>query len=292
MPAGGVRLEPRRALPSLEELEAVVRWLAAELPIARIKLTGGEPLVRRGVVGLVERLRRVPGVEELSMTTNGTHLAGLAGPLAAAGLDRVSVSVDTLDPGRFRELTRGGDLRRTLAGIEAALAAGLVPLKLNAVLLASWWREDVPRLLDLAADLGVEVRFIELMRTGTEASWAASELVPAARVRTWLEERAGVEPLPDGGGTARRTRVHWRGRELAVGWITPQSHPFCSGCVRLRLDARGRLRRCLMDPETLDLREALARGKAAAREALAAYLGGKRPPAAMVSELPMVSVGG
>lgn len=292
MPESGVPVAPREDLPTLEELEDLVGWLASVLPIGRVKLTGGEPLARGGVVRLARALKGVVGIRELSMTTNGTLLAPVACCLAAAGLDRVSLSLDTLDPGRYRTLTRGGELSAALAGLAAAREAGLEPVKINAVLLASWWREDVPRLLDLAAERRVEVRFIELMRTGTEAAWAARELVEAARVRAWLAARAGLEDLPGSSGPARRTRVLWRGEEVTVGWITPRSHPFCRGCVRLRMDARGRLRRCLMDPQTLDLRAALERDPGAARRAVEAYLADKRPPEAMDSILPMVSVGG
>jgi len=293
MPAGGVELVRHDDLLGLEELAGVVRWLDATLGVAKVKLTGGEPLARRGLPGLVEALRAIAGVREISMTTNGSLLAARADELRDAGLHRVNVSLDTLDPERFARLTRGGRLADAVAGIDAALAAGLVPVKLNAVLLASSWREDVPALLDFAASRGVEIRFIELMRTGTEARWAASELVPAAAVQGWLGGLAPLEPVPGPpSAPARRTRVRWRGQTLTVGWITPQSHPFCSSCNRLRLDARGRLRRCLMDPLPLDLARLLARDETVARRRLRAYLDGKRPPEGMTTHLPMVAVGG
>ncbi len=293
MPAGGVPLVRHADLLPLEGLAGLVRWLDGELGVGKVKLTGGEPLARRGVARLVEDLHGIPGVREISMTTNGSLLAARADELRAAGLDRVNVSLDTLDPERFARLTRGGRLDDAVAGIDAALAAGLVPLKLNAVLLASSWREDVPALLDFAASRGVEVRFIELMRTGTEARWAAAELVPAATVQDWLGNLTTVEPVPGPpSAPARRTRLRWRGKSLTVGWITPQSHPFCASCNRLRLDARGRLRRCLMDPVPLELARLLAGDEGAARIKLRAYLAGKQPPAGMNTHLPMVAVGG
>jgi len=228
------------------------------------------------------------------MTTNGIGLARRAAALRAAGLDRVSVSLDTLDPDHFTWLTGGGALERTLAGIDAALATGLTPLKLNAVLLASSWRRDVPALLSYAAAKGIELRFIELMSRRDGVAWARQELVPAAEVRGWLEQHAELRPIEvdDRGAPARRTRVVWQGQPLLLGWITPRSQPFCDGCARLRLDARGHLRRCLMDPATLDLRAALAAGDAVARQRLDDYLAGKRSPAAMVASLPMSAVGG
>ncbi|NOZ78692.1 MAG: radical SAM protein [Acidobacteria bacterium] len=293
MPPHGVRLVRHANLLPLERLAALVGWLDAELGVGKIKLTGGEPLARLGLAVLVKELRAVPGVEEISMTTNGSLLAAHAKELCAAGLDRVNVSLDTVDPDRFSQLTRGGNVVDAVSGIDAALAAGLVPLKLNAVLLASSWRDDVPALLGFAASRGVEVRFIELMRTGTEAGWAATELVRAFTVQAWLERRTLVEPVAGPpSAPARRTRIRWRGREVTVGWITPQSRPFCAACNRLRLDARGRLRRCLMDPRPLELAQLLAEDAAAARRRLDAYLDGKRPPAGMNTRLPMVAVGG
>jgi len=293
MPDRGAEVAPEDGLPPLEELSLLVRWLVARCRLEAVKLTGGEPLVRRGVVELVRSLADVPGVRELSMTSNGTLLAAMARDLRAAGLARINVSLDTTDPGRFRELTRGGDLTRVLAGIDAALAAGLAPVKLNAVLRRSSWREDVPGLLEFASGRRLEIRFIELMRTGTEASWAAAELVTADEVQRWLGEHTPIRPLPGpAAAPARRTLVRWSGHDLAVGWITPVSCAFCAACERLRLDARGRLLRCLMDPLPLPLRGLLARGEEVAAHALASYLAGKRPPAAMSSDRAMRAIGG
>ena len=147
-------------------------------------------------------------------------------------------------------------------------------------------------MLDLAAEKGLEVRFIELMRTGTEASWAGEQFVPVSEVRHWLGAQG---TLAEGGafaGPARVEQLTWRGGAVRVGWITPRSHPFCSACNRIRLDARGMLRRCLMDPRTLSLPALLLRRGPGAAGALAEYLAGKRSPGAMASDLPMVSVGG
>lgn len=292
MPARGVPKVPHRALPTLEELSTVVKWLASELGVSTVKLTGGEPLAREGIETLVTLLASIPGIVEISMTTNGTLLARRALELRRAGLRRVNVSLDTLDERRFALLTRGGRLGDALTGIEAALDAGLAPVKINTVLLASSWREDVPDLLDLAASHDLELRLIELMRTGTEAAWAEGELVTAALVRSWLERHGTVTELAARPTSpARRTRVRWRNREVTVGWITPRSHPFCDGCNRLRLDARGRLRRCLMDPLALDLAPLISGDTDLAR-ALRDYLDGKLPPREMASRLPMAAVGG
>lgn len=294
MPEEGVPLLPRGEIPSLTELAAAVGWLVARYGVDRVKVTGGEPLVRGGVPEFVAKVSAIPGVNEISMTTNGTRLVGAAADLAKAGLARVNISIDTVDPARFRELTRGGRVEEVLAGIDAALEAGLTPLKLNSVLRRSSFREDVPGLLDLASEKGVEIRFIELMQTGTEAAWAIAERVTGAEVRTWLAaEGAEIAPLPDRpNAPARRTAISWRGREVLAGWIDPVSHSFCDDCDRLRLDARGRLRRCLMDDLAFPLVDLLRRGEADVAAAAASYVAGKQPPTEMTIGSTMASIGG
>lgn len=285
---------PRRELPRLDELAEAVGWLQREFNVTSVKVTGGEPLLRRGVVDLVGMLVRCPGIDDVSMTTNGTYLARHARALRRAGLVRLNVSLDSVDAERFRQLTRGGRLEDTLEGIRAARDAGFDPLKLNAVLLRSTWREDVSELLDFAASQQAEVRFIELMGTGTEAAWVADEYVSADVVRDWLEARAPVETVSvAAASTARRTRVNWRGHDVMIGWITPRSHPFCDGCNRLRLDARGRLFRCLMDPLPYPLVTLLAEQPYdQVRRGMEGFLAGKRPPKSMDTLIPMIAIGG
>jgi cyclic pyranopterin phosphate synthase len=292
MPPEGVPSVPHASLPSLEELGELAGFLCRHLGLRKIRLTGGEPLVRRGLPRLVRILSSLPAMEEVNLTTNGILLPDLADELRAAGLHRVNLSLDTLDPGRYFHVTRGGDLRKALRGLEAARRAGLVPVKLNAVLRKSTFRLDVPDLLDFAAEEGLEIRFIELMETGPQSAWASSEFVAAGEVR----ERLGLSDWePDGGGSApsRTGLLSWRGRRIRVGWITPLSEGFCGACDRLRMDARGRLFRCLMDGQGLDL-AGLWRdgGPEGASLRLAPYLQGKRPPAAMVRSEAMGAVGG
>jgi len=308
MPAEGVPPSATgESLPllSFEELIANVNWLVQHAPIERVKLTGGEPLVRPGLADLVSRLTRIPSIREVSMTTNGSRLARMAEALKTAGLARVNVSLDSLDPQRFAELSRGGRLEDTLEGIDGAIAAGLVPLKVNAVLQRSTWRLDVPRLLDLAAELGLEIRFIELMRTGTERAWCDSEFVSVREVmaRLALESTAVALDTPVA-LPARQTAMQWKGALLKVGWIAPRSRPFCASCERLRMDSRGRVRRCLMDSETFDLassrralgyesrHEGRSEGDEAVAEAFHAFIAAKHFPGKMDSESAMSQIGG
>jgi len=292
IPPEGVPKVAHTELLRLERLAELVAWLVGETGISRVRLTGGEPLARRGIVNLVGTLSSLPQMEEVTLTTNGSLLAGMAESLKDAGLKRVNISLDSLDPERFAVITRGGDLQTTLEGIEAAIAVGLSPVKLNAVLQRSSWKQDVPRLLDFAAEKGLEIRFIELMRTGTERAWCDSEFVSAREVCEGLQiEASGRATVPS--ASAQRSVISWRGESLIIGWITPRSHPFCSKCERLRMDAQGKLRRCLMDVSTLDLHGILqSEGPLVAQSRFRQFLAGKRPPLTMDNLIPMSQVGG
>jgi cyclic pyranopterin phosphate synthase len=292
LPEEGVPKVAHHELLALEELVQLTEWLAAHAGIERVRLTGGEPLVRSGIETLVAGLSRIAGIREVSLTTNGSLLSRKALALKAAGLSRVNISLDSLDKERFAEVTRGASLKSALEGIAAAWEAGLTPIKLNTVLRRSTWKEDVPALLDYAAQSGFEIRFIELMRTGTERAWCEAEFVSVDEV---LDE-LGAETIPiaeNSRSSARRTIMNWRGAPIAVGWITPRSHPFCSRCDRLRMDARGRLRRCLMDPEQLDLASLLhSTDTDTARREFDNYAAGKVAPQAMDSAFAMSQIGG
>lgn len=292
MPPKGVPKLARHDLLSLESLAGLVAWLSTYAGIDRVRLTGGEPLLRPGIEHLIAAVSNLPGMREVSLTTNGSLLPQMALGLKAAGVNRVNISLDSLDEERFAKVTRGGRLRNTLAGIEAAQQAGLVPIKLNTVLQRSTWKLELPALLDYAASTGFEIRFIELMRTGTERAWCEAEYISVDEVCKGL----GVEILSDEKQTrapARRTLVNWRGTLVAVGWITPRSHPFCSSCERLRMDGRGQIRRCLMDPTTFDLPLTLKTldGLAVQRE-FQSYMAGKAPPRSMDNAFAMSQVGG
>ncbi len=292
MPKKGLPKVKHDELLSLESLSRLVGWLVSHTGIRRVRITGGEPLMRPAIEHLIADLSQLDAIQEVSLTTNGSMLSRMAWTLKAAGLNRVNISLDSLDEARFAEVTRGGTLRSTLAGIKAAQEAGLTPIKLNTVLRNSTWEMDVPRLLDYAANTGLEIRFIELMRMGTEQSWCGSEFISVDDVCAGL----GTEILPaekQPFGPARNTLLNWHGTQLKVGWIAPRSHPFCNRCERLRMDARGQIRRCLMDPKTYDLRSVLITdNNQTAHEEFQAYIEGKLPPLTMEGHVAMSQIGG
>lgn len=292
-PTAGFPKTPYESLPTLDELADAANFLVHHWNVRSIKLTGGEPLLRKGLPDLVKRLTSHPDVQEISLTTNGSRLKDFARPLKEAGLRRVNVSLDTLDPRRFRSLC-GGDLSDTLSGIRASLDAGLTPLKLNAVLRRDFWKEDVTALLGFAAGLGVELRFIELMPVGPNKDWASEQFLSAWELIQYLEGNGRLVPLPYRQGAPARTMLYVEGNQsVKIGLITPESESFCDGCNRLRLDSHGRLRRCLMDPATLDLVGMLAdHDEVAILNELGQYLADKQPPALMRSENVMIAVGG
>lgn len=232
---------------SFEELTEVVA-ACAQLGVRKVRLTGGEPLVRRGLPELVRMIRAVPGVEELAMTTNATLLAPVAAELHHAGLDRLNVSLDTLDAARYAELTRGGSLEDALAGLAAARDAGFSRTKVNCVLMGGVNDADVPRLAELARTEPIDVRFIELMPMGPCAGWPKARFIPAETV---LEAVPGLVPLRRDGVAELWHAPGWVGN---VGLIRPMSHRFCDGCSRIRVTADGRLKPCLHSAAEIPLR--------------------------------------
>lgn len=247
MPAGGVPMLGHKDILSFEELTEVV-GACAQLGVRKVRLTGGEPLVRRGLPELVRMIRAVPGVEELAMTTNATLLAPVAAELHHAGLDRLNVSLDTLDAARYAELTRGGSLEDALAGLAAARDAGFSRTKVNCVLMGGVNDADVPRLAELARTEPIDVRFIELMPMGPCAGWPKARFVPAETV---LEVVPGLVPLRRDGVAELWHAPGWAGN---VGLIRPMSHRFCDGCSRIRVTADGRLKPCLHSAAEIPLR--------------------------------------
>lgn len=291
MPEEGVPARAHGELLSAEEIARFVRLVAGE-GIRRIRLTGGEPLVSRRIVPLVRAIRDVPEIEDISLTTNGALLPRLAPELKDAGLDRVNISLDTLDPAQFSSITRLGRLEQTLAGIDAALAWGFDPVKVNCVVVRRL-DQDVFGLARMTLDRPLHVRFIEYMPIGDESTgadrahdvsegagphcpgsvdasaWDASDTVPSAELRERISragEAAGVgalEPVHEGEGPlGAGPAAYWRfpGARGTVGFISAMSNHFCSSCNRMRLTADGAIRPCLFSDAEYPIREALRAG--------------------------------
>ena len=247
MPPEGVAKRDHGDILSLEELADIAR-AAVRLGVKKIRLTGGEPLVRQGIVELCRQLRTIPGLQELCLTTNGALLPQLAAPLWEAGLDRLNISLDTLRPDRFAEMTRLGHLSDALAGIEAAEAAGFHTLKLDTVLIGGFNDDEIDDFINLTREHPWEVRFIELMPMGPCAGWDRSRFLPAETV---LDRMAELEPI-EAQGVARRYQLP--GALGTVGLISPVSHDFCADCRRIRVTADGKLKGCLHSREEIPLR--------------------------------------
>ena len=259
MPAVGMKFQPRAELLTDEELLRVV-GLCAELGFTKLRLTGGEPTIRPHLVELVRAMKAFPGIEEVSMTTNGLLLGRIAGDLAAAGLDRVNISIDTLNPDRFALMTRGGRLDLVWRGIEAADGAGLRPIKLNTVVVKGQNEHEVGEMAALTLDRPWQVRFLEIMPLEGVGAVHDEGLVTSEQTQARLEERFGpLEPVAtDPADPARLWRIP--GAAGTVGFISPVSAPFCESCNRVRLTADGKLRLCLLRPDEVELRDLMRAG--------------------------------
>lgn len=247
MPERGIEKFPHSEILTLEEL-AEIAEACVRCGIKKIRLTGGEPLVRRGVVDLCRRLRAIPGLGELCLTTNGALLPQLAKPLREAGVDRLNISLDSLKADRFAAITRIGSLDDVLRGIQAAEEAGFTRLKLDTVLMGGINDDEVGDFLELTLTHDWEVRFIELMPMGPCAAWDASCFLPVGTIQERFPQLQEIEP----NGVARRFRLP--GAKGTVGLISPISHEFCADCRRIRVTADGKLKGCLHSREELPLR--------------------------------------
>jgi len=253
MPSGGLKLKPHEEILTYEEIELFANC-AIEQGISKIRLTGGEPLIRRDVLDLIKGLTSIPGLTDISLTTNGILLADYADALVEAGLKRVNISVDSLDPDVFRRITRNGNLSRVISGLEKTLEVGLEPVKINVVVLRGV-NEDIADFVKLTFDYPVHVRFIEYMpfskEIGMEKSVSSAELQERISKLGELEQAAS----PYGAGPARYFKM--KGSQGTIGFISPMSEHFCPKCNRLRLTADGRLRTCLFSDEEVDVRKAM-----------------------------------
>ena len=247
---------PRNQILSLEELHQVAKAFT-ELGVKKIRLTGGEPMVRRDVMCLVERIGQLPGLEELLLTTNGAQLQKFAAPLKAAGVSRINISIDSLDTDRFKRISRVGKLKNVLVGIEAARAAGFNRIRLNSVIMRGYNEDEILPLADFAIDRGIDIAFIEEMPLG-EASDHKREETTCSNdwVRSVIEEKYDLlDSAEKTAGPSRYTKVV--GMQSRIGFISPVSHNFCEDCNRVRVTAEGRLLLCLGNEHSVDLRAVL-----------------------------------
>lgn len=247
MPEAGVCKRAHAEILSIEELYEIAA-AAVRCGVKKLRLTGGEPLVRRGILELCRMLRQIPGLETLTMTTNAGLLAPVARELKDAGVDRLNISLDTLNAARFAAITRRGRLDDALAGLRAAKEAGFTNTKINAVLIGGVNEDDIAPLAALTKDEDISVRFIELMPMGECAHWPAGRFLPADAVLRTLPELAYV----DNDGVTERYRLP--GAIGTVGLIRPMSCKFCGRCSRLRVTADGKLKPCLHSGEEISLR--------------------------------------
>jgi len=283
IPEAGVEHLEREDVLSFEEIVALVRSFA-RLGVRRLRLTGGEPTLRRELPLLVTMLRAIPGIDDLALSTNGLRLVELAGPLRAAGVDRLNVSIDSLRPDRFARITRGGELRRVLAGVEAAQAAGFRAIKINAVAVRGFNDDELPGICAYAWERGLIPRFIEQMPMADGALFVPGTFLGAAEIRAAIAasvpgarlvaEEAGGPGA--GAGPARYWRLEGEGARR-FGIISPLTEHFCDTCNRVRLSASGALHTCLGHDDATDLRAMLrAGGDAAVTDAIRTAVGAKR----------------
>lgn len=260
MPNEDIQFRPREEILSFEEITRLVT-VAAELGIRRLRLTGGEPLVRANLVELVTQLAQVPGIDELALTTNGMLLAPVAEPLRRAGLKRINISLDTLDPATFRTIARRDGLDQVLEGIAAAQAAGFQQIRLNAVAIAGLTEPEIVPLARFARSRQLELRFIEYMPLDGEQKWDATQVLTGQRIREILEDNFGsLNPVARTDPSQPAVDFEFADGGGRIGLIHPVSQPFCGDCNRLRVTAEGQLRNCLFSHEEWDARAVLRSG--------------------------------
>src|SRR6266496_2037179 len=265
MPESGLQWQPRENLLKAEEI-ATIAEAAAQGGVKRIRLTGGEPLVRPDILEIVERIASIPGIEEVSLTTNAMLLERLARPLASAGLKRVNISLDTLSAIKFKRITRGGNIDWLWRGIAAAERAGLAPLKLNTVVVNGLNADELPALARLTIENPWHIRFIELMPVGNAQNWGEGFPTQPDRYISVQEMQMRLSTFnlesvvnPIGNGPARTFRIP--AALGTVGFISPLGEHFCQSCNRLRLTADGNLRPCLLLNGEVNIRNAVRAGE-------------------------------
>jgi cyclic pyranopterin phosphate synthase len=260
MPETGVQFMERSEILSFEEIERFVR-VAVRLGITKLRVTGGEPLVRRDLPVLIRKLVAIPGIRDLALTTNAVLLEEMAEPLYDAGLRRINIHLDTLDPERFKQITRRDDLGRVLAGIDACLRLGYGPVKLNAVAVKGLTEPDLVPLARFCRERGIEPRFIEFMPLDAQHLWDRTRVLSADEmIQVLSREISPLVDIPDRDPRAPATQYRYADDGGRVGFIASVTRPFCLNCNRIRLTSDGKLRYCLFAIEETDLKSLLRSG--------------------------------
>ena len=260
MPEEGVKFEPRENILSFEEIERFVK-VAVTLGIRKLRITGGEPLVRKGLPELIRKLSAIPGIDDLALTTNGVLLAQQAQDLYDAGLRRINVHLDTLDRERFRQITRRDDLEKVLEGIEACRRIGYKTIKINAVAVKNLVEPDIVPLARFGRERDIEIRYIEFMPLDSQGLWERERVLTMDTMLGMLRKEIGpLEEIPDRDPRAPATEYRFLDGIGRVGFIASVSKPFCLNCNRVRLTSDGKLRYCLFAIEETDVRALLRSG--------------------------------
>jgi cyclic pyranopterin phosphate synthase len=272
MPEENVKFEAREHVLSFEEIERFAR-IAIGLGVRKLRITGGEPLVRKGLASLIRKLLAIDGLQDLALTTNGVLLAAQAEELYDAGLRRINVHLDTLDRERFLKITRRDELDRVLEGIETCRKLGYGPIKINAVAVKNLVEPDIVPLARFGRERGIEVRYIEFMPLDAQGLWLRDRVLTADEMLAMLTQEIGaLEEIPDRDPRAPATDYRFKDGIGSVGFIASVSRPFCLNCNRLRLTADGKIRYCLFAIDETDVRGLLRGG--ATDEAIAAAIRG------------------
>jgi cyclic pyranopterin phosphate synthase len=260
MPEKDVKFVPRAEILSFEEIERFAR-IAARMGVRKLRVTGGEPLLRRDLPVLIRKLAAIEGIEDIALTTNGVTLAEQAQALYEAGLRRINIHLDTLDRERFRQITRRDDFDRVMAGIEACLRLGFDPIKINAVAVKNLVEPDIVPLARFGRQHGIEIRYIEFMPLDSQGLWLRDKVLLASDILAMLTREIGpLDPLPGGDPRAPAAEYRFRDGQGTVGFIASVSRPFCLNCNRIRLTADGKLRYCLFAIEETDIKTLLRDG--------------------------------
>ena len=256
MPEQGVCKKEHGEILTLEEIYEAVK-VCSDLGISKVRITGGEPLVRKGLTKLIEKISKLPGIQELAMTTNGILLPKYAEELKSAGLNRVNISLDTMNAEKYNYITRGGDLSDAMSGITAAEKAGLQPIKINTVLIGGFNDDEIESFVNLTIDRAIDVRFIELMAIGQAGYFAKKHFVSNTEILNRVKDLQPVES-DDPSSPAKYYKLP--GAKGKVGLINPISHAFCGNCNRIRLTADGKIKPCLHSEVEIDIKEVLKKG--------------------------------